>query len=77
MKNALASCEVANAFGGDFTGSRAYLIQFRTTRKGERTLRLRWQSDSASAHDIYGSFTSLEAALARAWRDRFVRNIQI
>lgn len=76
QSRALAECEVAS-YGGEFTGARAYLVAYRTSRNGQRVMRMHWYTVGASAHIINGSFTNIQTALAQARRDVNARNIQI
>jgi len=74
-ERALATCEVAT-YWGDFKGDRAYLVKYRTRRRGVYMMLLRWESEYAGSHDITGSFSSVQSAIERAKRDHRVRNIQ-
>jgi len=70
----LATAEV-QGYWGDWRGDIAVLVTFPTKRNGAPVLRYRWQTPCTGARTISGSFATVAAAIARAKRSAYARNV--
>ncbi len=74
MKTAVAFSTFKDTFAGVVT---AYLIPFKTKRRGERVTRYRWTTEAGGCGFAPGGFPSMERAIEAVQRHQLMGPVQV